>query len=1150
MKSKLKPLQELLSGVGKTVSKVGNYFNPESNADNNFWGNAGVQNNVRRLDSVLGANATLPKVNLSKYTPQFQSQNNPNVPTWVNNTKNAFANVANLPINLVSGIAEGVINAPGRAFETGARSTNLFNDVINNKQPLTGTRLVNTVAPFATAAIDIYGLGMGKQIAKEGFKQAVKKGFLKTVGEGSLKGMAYGGGRNFFNAASNSNVVKENSLQSTIQPTLEGAGGGLILGGALSGLGAGIEIIKQLTTRTPIMEAQLIKLSKSWKVGETPIKPGGMPKKVWAFQQRFNTRYKRNPYLPVHLEDIQTAIEIESKNIPDINKPVKVGEISKQQEGQSKQTPSPVSETKIPLQGVDSSDTIISSLKSKVNRIYTDEIDRFNPFSQMAKIAGEDQKMRNALTGHYGAGSTAQYHVDFELSPILKEQKIDDLRRVAIAQRDVELAGRNIKGSNAGLNIDALKAEMGAEKFKAVQGTLDKLYKYQDEMVKKYLVRTGIISESSYNAMRAKNQFYVPFKRVMDEVDDFLGFVPQTRSAGSVSSQNVIQGIKGSERTIVDPIESILESTYKMVGLGKRQEVARTIVLLKDKLPAGMVEKVVGNAGNRPTISLFENGKVQKYLVPADVAEAAKGLSEESLNSIVKILSVPTQVFRATATGMNLEFVTPNVARDVQSAFVNVGLNPFKWVSGLAHMMKKDEVYQEFLKAGGKTSRISIDRPMLTRTVAGITSKKGFAIKKPSDLLKILQSVAEYSEQPTRIAVFENEFVKGLKNGLSKEEAAIRAAGWAQDATVNFARRGAKTQSVNAIYAFLNARAQGIDRLVRTLKNDPVGGAFRIGLITQVPALAGYAWNRQFDSYYDDRVVSATDRRTNIIIMLSDTPIPQLGGAQFVKIPKGDIGKLANPMEEFLRYADDKGGDVKKAMFDVLKGFSPWDNMGDLIPTALRPPIEATVNKSFFTGYPIVPEYKTGLPAKYQDSSYTAPLYRMLGQKLNVSPAKLQSVVEGYGTGISKIAEMSIRGLIPDKYVTAKNKQGADINKTPIIRRLLGGEKRTEEEQTQSNISRAKSIDFQINDVKSAVKRGDMPQDEGIKEIVQNGSAITGTTGGIEKLFVIGNLTKKHGKLIGFSPQFLNHNDIRLLIINKFYKFNFSRTKTVDVPGN
>ena len=772
--------------------------------------------------------------------------------------------------------------------------------------------------------------------------------------------------------------------------------------------------------------------------------------------------------------------------IAGIEKPIKIQGISKPQGVQLKQTPQPSSVKETPIQGVGSSDTIISRTKSKINRIYTDVIDRFNPLSKTAKIAGEDQKMRNALTGHYGAGSTAQYHVDFELTPILKEQNINDLRRAAVAMRDVELESRGIRGSNTGnalKNLEKLKSELGEEKMKAVGETLNKLYKYQDEMVEKYLVKTGVISKSAYDSMRAKNQFYVPFKRVMDDVDEFLGFVPQTRSAGSVSGQTVIKGIKGSERQIVDPIESILESTYKMVGLGKRQGVARTIVSLKDKLPKGMIQKATGSVGNRPTISLFENGKVQKYLVPEDVAEAAKGLSEESLNSIVKILSVPTQVFRATATGINPEFMVPNVARDVQSAFVNAGLNPLRWVQGLAHMIKKDEIYKEFLKSGGKTSRISIDRPMLKQTVAGITSGKGFVIKKPSDILKVLQGAGEYSEQPTRIAVFEQKYLKGLKQGLSKEESAIRAAGWAQEGTVNFARRGAKTQSVNAIYAFLNARAQGVDRLVRTIKNDPVGATFRIGLITQVPAIAGYAWNRQFDSYYDDRVVSPTDRRTNFIIMLSDTPIPQLGGAQFIKIPKGDIGKLANPTEEFLRFAENKGGDVKKALFDVVRGFSPFDNIGDLIPTALRPPVEATVNKSFFTGYPIVPEYKTGLPAKYQDSSYTSPLYRMIGQKLGVSPAKLQAVVEGYGTGISKIAEMSTRGLVPDKYKTAKNEQGAEINKTPIVRRFLGGEKRTEEEQTKSNISKFNAIDFDINDIKSAIKRGDIPLEEGVKEI-------------------------------------------------------------------
>lgn len=81
----------------------------------------------------------------------------------------------------------------------------------------------------------------------------------------------------------------------------------------------------------------------------------------------------------------------------------------------------------------------------------------------------------------------------------------------------------------------------------------------------------------------------------------------------------------------------------------------------------------------------------------------------------------------------------------------------------------------------------------------------------------------------TRVSLFEQQLVKGLKQGLGKEEATIRAAYAAQEGTVNFARRGAETKSINAIYAFLNARVQGVDRLVRSLKNDPKGAGVRLG---------------------------------------------------------------------------------------------------------------------------------------------------------------------------------------------------------------------------------------------------------------------------------------------------------------------------------
>jgi stress response protein YsnF len=727
-------------------------------------------------------------------------------------------------------------------------------------------------------------------------------------------------------------------------------------------------------------------------------------------------------------------------------------------------------------------DQFINESKQKFEKLYAQAIDRFDPLIQLGRKAKKETAVENSLAGYYGTGSTANYHVDFELAPILKEQDREALTKVAIALRDAELEGRGIQGSNRGVQVDQLRQELGDEKFQAVQGTLQKLYSYQDKMVRQYLVDTGIMSEQAYNAMRSKNQFYVPFKRVMDTVDDALG-IPQAKGAASVSSQDVVKGIKGSKREIQDPLQSIIESTYKMVGLGKRQQVAKTIVGLKDQLPEGIIKPIKGTVGNKPTISLFENGKVQKYEVPPEVATAAKGMDEEGIATVFKILSQPTEIFRATATAYNPEFVIPNVVRDLQSAFVNVGLNPLKFVSGLAHLIKQDDVYQEFLKAGGQTSRVSIDRPVLEKKVGDIYSPAGIEVKNVFNFKKILQKMGEFSEQPTRIAAFEDAVKKELAQGATPEEARQRAAYMAQEATTNFARRGSKTKTVNALYAFLNARVQGIDRLARTIKKDPAGASFRMGLVSIAPAMAAYAWNRQFPSYNDERVVSARDKADNFILMLSDEPIEELKGAQFIKIPKGQVGKLANPLEEFMSFAEGKGGDVQEALLGVLSSFSPVDNIGDAIPTALRPPLENAANFNFFADQNIVPDYKKDYPPAYQYSSYTAPVYRMLGEETGKSPAKIQNLVEGYGTGIAKITEMATRPLIPEKYKSEKSKQGQDVNRTPILRRFLGGEKKTEEEaQAQQDKQQYGNI-FKIRDIQSAMKRGDIPVEVGVAEI-------------------------------------------------------------------
>lgn len=722
---------------------------------------------------------------------------------------------------------------------------------------------------------------------------------------------------------------------------------------------------------------------------------------------------------------------------------------------------------------------------NKLDELYTQFVDRFHPISKLAKKGGQDKDMARTLARYYGSGSTAKFHLEAELSPILQKHDVKDLTEAAIAMRDIELNSRGIKGSpeqkQAQAKLQALTEKLGKEKMAELGETLQQLYAYQDNMVKKYLVDTGIMSQESYQAMRQNNQFYIPMKRVMEEVDEMLG-IPVNRGAGSVGKQNVIYGIKGSDREVVDPVQSIVENTYKLVSLGRRQDVATKIAGLRQYFPE-LIQRVK-ESDQFTTISLFENGKKVYYKVPEEIAESARGMGEEQLIMLAQILKVPTDLFRTMTTGINPEFLLPNVARDLQSAFTNTGTNPLKFVAGLAHLIKQDDVYKQFLESGGLTTRISTNRNAIKTTARELASPKKFSleIKSPKDIFRGLELLGQFSEEPTRLAVWKDAYDKAVKSGMSHEEALKEAAYWSQEGTVNFARRGSKMTNINAIYAYLNARVQGIDRMFRSAKSDPAGFTARIGFGFVAPSLALYAWNTQHPDYYNERIISQRDKTDNFIFML---PGEGVNGIRYIKLPKAEVGKIVNPIESFLDFTRNKGGDVWSTTWDTLKSFSPIDDEGGLIPTAIKPIVEQAANRNFYFDSEIVPDYKKGLPAGYQDSNYTAPLYRMIGQNAGVSPARLQHLSESYLGGMSRLGEMATRPLVPDQYKTKQNERGAVINQTPIFRRFAGGEKMSELEFLEKQKNTDKFIKGQITTVKNNMKKGSIPVEAGEKQIIK-----------------------------------------------------------------
>lgn len=1047
---------------------------------------------------------TLPKINLTQFSNRIS------------------APVPRLIGNLGAGIVQETVNLPQRLLEGGGRIGTQVVRPLQQGRQINPYQAVGAAASAAEPIFDIATLGSGiafKQAFKQGGKQLLKQGGKQTLKsaltKGALVGAGYGG------VAGGLRGLAEGD-QADFLKGVQGATVGGLAGGVIGAGSAGLGRLLSLISKTPEVEKQLRDSMGRWTKEKTPVKPKGMSTPSWEFQIKFNEKYNRNPYTPVYQDDLVRSLGYEAekkglgmsirdvtKDIDPLGKAKNIAEeglnntlegniqqpsaisldqqaVQPRQMGQiqeSAQTPELTTQTRagVPSGGIISTTkNIVNITKGKVDEIYTKSLDRFHPISKLGKEAKQDQAMRNALTGYYGAGSTGKYHTDFELAPILKSVDADDLRKYTIAQRDIELAGRGIQGSNQGEAskiISELQTKYGGN-IQQLDDAANKLYDYQKKLIKEYLVDTGVVSQEAFEGMLKNNQKYVPFKRVMDQVDEFLG-VPATKGAGSVGSQNIIQKIKGSKREIIDPLQSIIENTYKTVGLGQRQRVAQTIVSLKDSLPAGIIQKVNGPVGNKPTISVFENGKVQKYLVPPEVSEAAKGLSEEGMNTLIKILAGPTRIFRATATGANPEFAIPNVARDLQSTFINNGLNPLRFVSGLAHYMKEDQVYQDFLKAGGQTSRLSLDEKFLKQEVADLTGRKvSLRIVDPRRIYKILQAVGQASEQPTRIASFQKARDAALKQGLSAEEAAIRGAYAAQEGSVNFARRGSQTQGFNAILAFLNARAQGVDRLIRSAKNDPKGVGFRIGLITLAPAIGLYAHNRNFKSFNDPRIVPDYEKENNFIIMLSDTPIPQLGGAQYIKVPKGETGKIANPVEAFMSYADGRGGNIQGALLSVLKGFSPISGVGDMIPTALKPVVENATNYNFFTNRQIVPEPKLNYPKAYQSNKNTPAIYKELGQRIGQSPNMIENLARGYFTGFARQAE-----YFTQPFAKKDNYSGQDINQAPLIRRFFGGATKSEDEQLQSDTYKLKDIKSAIDDIRSGIKYGNIPEDVGIREI-------------------------------------------------------------------
>jgi len=235
---------------------------------------------------------------------------------------------------------------------------------------------------------------------------------------------------------------------------------------------------------------------------------------------------------------------------------------------------------------------IKEKLSSTNKELKTELFDRYAPIQDMvkkAKLSAEADPYVAArnYAGHLGK---VENRLD-DLSAVLKPNKaiLKDVKQYALLDRYDELAKRGVTKFPDNLTpekIIANKAEMekalGSEGMAKINNALKGIRGYNDNLLKE-AKDAGIISDESYKAIKTNNEKYIPLQR-LEYLEEQADNIPRGSNAFSVATQGIIKGIKGSEKAVADPIESMVRNTYKTINLIERNKVAQKVGDLS-KLP-------------------------------------------------------------------------------------------------------------------------------------------------------------------------------------------------------------------------------------------------------------------------------------------------------------------------------------------------------------------------------------------------------------------------------------------------------------------------------------------------------------------------------------------------------------------------------------
>lgn len=549
------------------------------------------------------------------------------------------------------------------------------------------------------------------------------------------------------------------------------------------------------------------------------------------------------------------------------------------------------------------------------------------------------------------------------------------------------------------------------QQFKAAA---DIFYKVNDNVIS-IMEDAEVFSHDLAKTLRTKYRKYCPLLRDFSDTaaaDSFIGGLTEGgRGIGNVSVPLKRINIEGSERGVLNPLETILKSYAVMLNRAERNKVA--LMAVENSRTADLhelIQEVPGTTADPKNcvFTVLINGKKKAYKTTQDLYGPIVGYNLPAANLAFGVARTAARMLRTGAT-MSPSFILRNVLRDTVFAGIasKNGFIPIvDTIRGAIALAKDPAMRAEFEAAGvteynfysSQKSRIkSLD------AMAGETPASAWEIMKA--VFSRLEATSDFFESSTRMG----EYMKARQKGLSMEEAA-RAA---REVTLDFSRSGRIGEQVNQVVPFFNACLQGGDKMVRLFREDFVGTSLKVFKYIVLPSLLIMAMNWDEDWYKD----LDPDVKNNYWCLGRNIriPKPQEAGVLF-----------GSGIEALFQQAADKD---KDAVSNFLKAFSS-NMIPSVLPTLILPLIEWSANYSFFKGRALVGNKYSRLPDELQYNDYTSELSKGIGSTFKISPMKIDNLVRGY-TGTMGALLWSMAG---EPFAKANNLPAKHFSELPFVR--------------------------------------------------------------------------------------------------------------------